>query len=108
MNTLAEPSGLIRPMNTAEFQIGADVPYKSSNKEGTSSNTEWKFAGLKVKILIENIGEKIKINYETELTRPSGETAGPISGNKEKSSIVRLPEIRRMSKMKREPEQNCK
>ena len=91
MNTLAEPQGLIRPMNPAEFQIGADVPYQSVNSNGMVSQTQWQFAGLKVKIKIENMGDKIRVDYETELTRPTPGTDGQqvsISGNKEKSSIV--------------------
>lgn len=91
MNTLAEPQGLLRPMAPAEFQIGADVPYVSSNPNGTIAQTQWQFAGLKVRLTIENFGEKIKVNYESELTRPSISTNGrqtSISGNKEKSSIV--------------------
>lgn len=90
MNTLAEPSGLIRPMSPAEFQIGADVPFTTVNKEGTLTQTQWQFAGLKVKILIENFGDKIKISYETELTKPSfdSSTQSSISGNKEKSTVV--------------------
>lgn len=87
MNTLAEPIGLIRPLSPAEFQIGADVPFTTTGKDGYSQ-TQWQFAGLKVKITLENMGEKIKISYETELTKPSIEANGPISGNKEKSSIV--------------------
>jgi Flp pilus assembly secretin CpaC len=91
MNTLAEPSGLIRPLSPAEFQIGADVPFQSVNNSGTVSTTQWQFAGLKIKIVLENLGDKIKIDYETELTKPdvSGtSTQVSISGNKEKSSIV--------------------
>ena len=88
MNTLAEPAGLIRPQSPAEFQIGADVPFTTSGKDGNIIQTQWQFAGLKVKITLENIGEKVKITYETELTRPSNEANGSISGNKEKSSIV--------------------
>lgn len=90
MNTLAEPQGLLRPMNPAEFQIGADVPFTTNNLNG-STQTQWQFAGLKVKIVIENLAEMIKINYETELTRPTpGQNSQQvsISGNKEKSSIV--------------------
>ena len=87
MNTLAEPMGLIRPMSPAEFQIGADVPYTSASKDGINQ-TQWMFAGLKVKVVMENMGDKIKINYSTELTKPSLESNGPISGNKEKSSVV--------------------
>ncbi len=88
MNTLAEPMGLIRPMSPAEFQIGADVPYTTTGKDGIVTMTQWQFAGLKVKVMMENMGDKVKISYETELTKPSMESNGPISGNKEKSSVV--------------------
>ena len=88
INTLAEPVGLIRPQSPAEFQIGSDVPYVSSSPDGKTTNTQWQFAGLRVKIKMENMGEKIKISYQTELTKPSAEANGSISGNKEKSSIV--------------------
>lgn len=90
MNTLAEPSGVIRPMSPAEFQIGAEVPYTTTSKDGVSTHTQWQFAGLKVKVLLENYGDKVKITYETELTKPALDSsqAGSISGNKEKSSIV--------------------
>ncbi|MBY0415949.1 MAG: hypothetical protein K2Q18_17390 [Bdellovibrionales bacterium] len=88
MSTLAEPSGLIRPGSPAEFQIGADVPFITTSKEGLVSQTQWQFAGLKVKVTMENIADKVKISYETELTKPSPEANGAISGNKEKSSVV--------------------
>ena len=88
MNTLAEPVGLIRPMSPAEFQIGADVPYATASKDGNVTHTQWQFAGLKVKINLENIGDKLQISYETELTKPSTGVNGSISGNKEKSSVV--------------------
>lgn len=88
INTLAEPEALIRALSPAEFQIGADVPYTTSNKEGTITQTQWQFAGLKIKVVLENMEDKIKISYETELTKPAMEANGPISGNKEKSSIV--------------------
>lgn len=91
INTLAEPSGVIRALSPAEFQIGADVPYSQMNKEGAFTNTQWQFAGLKVRLLLENIGQKIKISYETELTKPSSENNGAISGNKEKSTVILTP-----------------
>lgn len=87
MSTLAEPLGLIRPGSPAEFKIGAEVPYSTASKDGVSM-TQWQFAGLSVKVLMENMGDKIMITYETELTKPSAESNGAISGNKEKSSIV--------------------
>ena len=92
MNTLAEPQGLLRAHSPAEFQIGADVPFQSVGSTGVVSQTQWQFAGLKVKLKLENMGDKVRIDYETELTRPdaSGGSGSQvsISGNKEKSSIV--------------------
>lgn len=87
LNTLAEPTGLIRPMNPAEFSIGADVPYVIKGREGVEQ-TAWQFAGLKVKINLENIGERLMVRYETELTKPDATENGSISGNKEKSSVI--------------------
>lgn len=89
MSTLAEPQTLLRPLTPAEVQIGADIPFKSIGPNNVQS-TDWKFAGLKIKVELQNYGEKLKINYETELTQPSNATSGveSISGNKEKSSVV--------------------
>jgi hypothetical protein len=89
MSTLAEPQTLIRPLTPAELQIGADIPFKNVNANNVQS-TDWKFAGLKIKITIENYGEKIQIGYETELTQPTTDANGnqSIGGNKEKSSVV--------------------
>jgi Flp pilus assembly secretin CpaC len=89
MSTLAEPQTLIRPGTPAEMQIGADIPFKNINTNNVQS-TDWKFAGLKIKIALENYGEKIKINYETELTQPTNDSSGvaSIGGNKEKSSVI--------------------
>lgn len=88
INTLAEPIFMIRPQNSAEFQIGADVPFITSSKDGNISHTEWKFAGLKIQISIENVDDKIKVSYESELTKPSGESNGAITGSKEKTSVI--------------------
>ena len=89
ISTLAEPHTLVRPLQVAEMQIGADIPFKNINTNNVQS-TDWKFAGLKIKIILENYGEKIKITYETELTQPAGDANGvaSIGGNKEKSSVI--------------------
>ena len=89
LSTLAEPQTLVRSLSPAEVQIGAEIPFKNINGNNSQS-TDWKFAGLKIKILLENFGDKLKINYETELTQPSVDASGAtsIGGNKEKSSIV--------------------
>jgi len=89
LSTLAEPQTIIRALTPAEVQIGADIPFKNVNSNNAQS-TDWKFAGLRIKIVLENFGEKIKINFETELTQPTSDSSGntSISGNKEKSSVV--------------------
>ncbi len=89
MNTLAEPQTLMRTQSPADIQIGADIPFKNVNSNNVSS-TDWKFAGLKVHVALENMGDKLKINFETELTQPSTDNSGTtsIGGNKEKSSVV--------------------
>jgi hypothetical protein len=89
MSTLAEPQTLIRPLSPAEMQIGSDLPFKNISANNIQS-IDWKFAGLKIKIAIENYGEMIKINYETELTQPTTDINGvaSIGGNKEKSSVI--------------------
>lgn len=89
MNTLAEPQTLLRPLTPAEVQIGADIPFKSVNTNNVS-NTDWRFAGLKIHILLENMGDQLKLNFETELTQPTNDANGvtSIGGNKEKSSVV--------------------
>lgn len=88
MNTLAEPMGIINTQTEATFQIGSEVPYKLSQTKGDIPKVEWKFAGLKIKLKLENLGDKVRINYETELTRPSSDESGHISGNKAKSTLV--------------------
>ncbi|MFA6237672.1 MAG: hypothetical protein WC635_10130 [Bacteriovorax sp.] len=89
LSTLAEPQSLVRTQTPAEMQIGADIPFKNINANNVQS-TDWKFAGLKIKVVLENYGEKLKINYETELTQPSSDSDGvsSIGGNKEKSSVM--------------------
>lgn len=88
MSTLAEPETLIRPLTPSEIQIGAEIPFHQ--KEKKSNNVVWKFAGLKIKINLENYGEQVKIDYETELTQPQmgSEGVNSINGNKEKSSAI--------------------
>jgi len=89
LSTLAEPQTLIRSQTPAEMQIGADIPFKSTSVNNLTT-TEWKFAGLKIKVELENLGDQLKINYEAELTQPSNDSSGvaSIGGSKEKSSVV--------------------
>ena len=88
LSTLAEPSGIIRPGEASVFQIGAEIPYKSKDNSQASMTTQWHFAGLKIKINLESLGNKMKLQYETELTKPTQETEGAIGGSKTQSSVI--------------------
>jgi Flp pilus assembly secretin CpaC len=89
LSTLAEPQTIIRPLSPAIIQIGADIPFSVSTSQ-KNHTVEWKFAGLKVEFVLENLNDELKINYQAELTQPTENASGStsISGNKEKSSAV--------------------
>ena len=89
LSTLAEPQSLIRAQTPVELQMGSDIPFKNINSNNNQT-TDWKFAGLKIKIDLENFGDLLKLNFDTELTQPTSDSQGntSISGNKEKSSVV--------------------
>ncbi len=88
ISTLAEPSGIIRSGESSLFQIGAEIPYQSKDNAQSSVTTQWQFAGLKIKLHLENIGKKLKLKYETELTKPNQESSGSIGGSKTQSSVI--------------------
>ena len=89
LSTLAEPQTIIRPSTPASIQIGADIPFSVSTSQ-KNHIIEWKFAGLKVEFVIENVNDQIKVNYQAELTQPTSNANGTtsIAGNKEKSSAI--------------------
>jgi type II secretory pathway component GspD/PulD (secretin) len=85
ISTLAEPEIVLRPEVPGEIQIGSEIPF-SVNK----NTTAWKFAGLKIKINLENMGDQLKINFETELTQPAMTSINQasVSGTISKSSVI--------------------
>jgi hypothetical protein len=87
MSTLAEPEALIHFGGEATIQVGGEIPYNSAKELlNNLSLTEWKFAGLKLKIRHSFEDGLHFIKYETEFTRPNGD--GAISGSKESSSLI--------------------
>lgn len=85
ISTLAEPELVIRPEEPAEIQIGSEIPFSVQK-----NITAWKFAGLKIKMHLINMGDKLKINFETELTQPAMTAIDQpsVSGTIGKSSLV--------------------
>jgi hypothetical protein len=80
---LAEPNILIRTDKTVRLQIGSDLPYQSTTKEG-GQNTSFKFAGLKLKLKLITQGDSFLLDYSAEVTKPG--RSGAISGSKESAS----------------------
>ncbi len=85
-STLAEPKITSILNKKSSVSIGAELPFETSAKNSFSSNTQWKFAGLKIVFELKKVLGSIQLDYETEITRPNSE--GPISGGKNYSSIT--------------------
>lgn len=87
LSSLAEPEAIVRSGKEVSLDIGSDIPYTTTSIQG-ASETQWKFAGLEIRVKIEKRGNALEVSYSTSFTRPSqGQT---ISGNRE-SSTVMLP-----------------
>lgn len=85
LSSLAEPEAIVQSGQEVSLDIGSDIPYTITSVQGTSQ-TQWKFAGLQIKIKLEKQGNALKVRYQTSFTRPSeGQT---ISGNRESSTIM--------------------
>ena len=87
LSSIATPELITRINTLGEVSIGSEIPFtQRSNDEYT---TNWKFAGLKLKVKIEKENEQFFLNIETELSRPisSGETS-TVSSNKTKSRVM--------------------
>lgn len=85
VSTLAKPESVIRFNHPTEMKIGSEIPYNAINSDQVV-NTQWKFAGLKVKVVIKPQGELILLNFDTRLTSPT--EGQSISGNYEQSSSL--------------------
>jgi len=80
---LAEPVMLARPNKKMMIQVGSEIPYQSTSTEGQTT-TDFKFAGLRLKLLLEKEGDGFLLNYTAEITKPG--SSGEISGSKESAS----------------------
>lgn len=97
ISTLAEPEVLLIPGETAEISVGAEIPFSAPSSASKSAvgvmaletATQWKFAGLKVKLQTKRIGyNSFELNYSTQFTRPPQSAQGAIGGSKERSSVA--------------------
>ncbi len=87
---LAEPVMLARPNKKMMIQVGSEIPYQSINKDGQTS-TDFKFAGLRLRLLMQKEGDGFLLNYSAEITKPGN--SGEISGSKESASARISPNV---------------
>lgn len=88
ISLLGEPifTTILNQENT--FTIGQEIPFRMKNENGRSA-IQFRFAGLSLKMKLQESGDHYKIDYATELTKPEafGEDV-TISGNKQNGAIV--------------------
>jgi Flp pilus assembly secretin CpaC len=87
LNTLAEPKITTQAGVETLIQIGSEIPYTQTNKTSNTTQTDWKFSGLKIKLKLERYKDDFNIAYENELTKPDSDSQTNISGSKEKSFL---------------------
>lgn len=81
VETIATPTTLLKLNEESLLQVGSDIPYTTTSENTT--NTQWNFAGMKLKIILSKKSNRFQLHIDSELTGPSEE--GMISGNKQKS-----------------------
>ena len=85
IQTIAEPEILLIKGKKSLIEIGAEIPYKQTDKNDVP-HTKWKFAGLRIKTKLKASGPNYILEYETYISRPKNSDS--ISGNREKSSVI--------------------
>lgn len=86
LSTLAEPESIIMLNTDNLIEIGQELPFRADTQ--FSQNIQWKFAGIKIKLKLNQCGDHYCLDYETEFTTPRD---GGISGAKNKSKLVIIP-----------------
>jgi hypothetical protein len=87
---VAEPESILSIGSTNEISIGSEIQFNQNQViDGRqTSNQEWKFAGLRIKIKTEHKNNKIELTQQTELTLPH---LNQISGTKTKGQLTISP-----------------
>lgn len=88
ISTLAEPVINTNLRTETLISLGSDIPYHAYDQQKNSTSTSWHFSGLKIKMKLEAVNDQVKIEYETELSKPNSDVQSGSSGSKSKSSLV--------------------
>ena len=83
-STIAQPETVVKLGQKSSIQIGTEIPFQTTSNN-LGSNTDWKFAGLKFDLELNKEKDKILVNFETEVQKPSFGEQILISGSKTKT-----------------------
>ncbi|WP_127714487.1 hypothetical protein [Halobacteriovorax sp. HLS] len=86
ISSLATPQMILSEEESATISLGSDIPFTIRTKE--SSNTQWKFAGLKLTTEVRKNGDKYKLSLETELSKPNAGENPTITSNRLSTSLL--------------------
>jgi hypothetical protein len=92
LTTLAHPEIILRLNTKASIEVGSQLPIPVTDIRNMSRRPrkiEWKFAGLKVELVINLVGPELFLTYQAEFTKPVEDN---IVGNIGRSSINILQE----------------
>jgi hypothetical protein len=81
-STLGEPEIMTLFGEETKIEIGSEIPFRADALNAI--NTQWKFAGMRLKFNLMPDGKDFKLKYETEFTRPQ---EGTITGSKNQSIV---------------------
>jgi Flp pilus assembly secretin CpaC len=81
-STLGEPEIMTLFAEETKIEIGSEIPFRADALNAI--NTQWKFAGMRLKFMLIPDGKDFKLKYETEFTRPQ---EGTITGSKNQSIV---------------------
>jgi hypothetical protein len=92
LSSLAEPEMVVNLHHPQNIEIGSQIPYQNISTQGGNiiAPIDWRFAGLRIKTKVSETYGKLFLEYETEFSRPVGET---ISGSKEASTALLEPGV---------------
>lgn len=86
INMLSEPETVLKMNEEVEFKIGADIQFQNSSNINSNqvTTTQWKFAGLKLKVKVVKDNGRYLIQYKNSFTSPSAQA---ITGSHSNSSL---------------------
>ena len=91
VSTLAWPETMAMPYRESTVEMGAEIPYQVGGKQ--SKKIHWKFAGIRLKMTLHPHGQRVRIQYTTEVKRPGEE--GQVKGSRNRSATtLRLGQAR--------------